>query len=231
MRDEIFYGSPRDARNEYAGKWFSDTGLLFEGRPYAGYDANYAAVTLAYIGLCGDYDVEAARFGAKYWSALEHFFVPDGDSPLGISMEDGVSRRVSRGAARVPPMWALGLARSAHPAGERAYAIALPHFAEDVPARMALRSPHTYQIASYLYADWLDRLAPPAETDYRLPAERSGPWTFRDPEAGTLVTQDEHGVLTYYVEPWDTPDGAREHVWGHDPRDIPSRHVFGAATP
>ncbi|MAF12959.1 hypothetical protein CMK11_21115, partial [Candidatus Poribacteria bacterium] len=98
MRDEIFYGSPRDARNEYAGKWFSDMGLLFEGRPYAGYDANYAAVTLAYTGLCGDYDPEAARFGAKYWSALEYFFVPDVNSPLGISMEDGVSRRASREA-------------------------------------------------------------------------------------------------------------------------------------
>ena len=123
-------------------------------------------------------------------------------------------------------MWALGLARALHPAGERAYAVALPRFAEDVSARMALPSPHTYQIASYLYADWLDRLATFTATDYRLPAERSGPWSCCDPEAGTLVTKGDDGVLTYYVEPWDTPDGAREHVWGEAPRDIPSRHVF-----
>jgi hypothetical protein len=229
LRDEILHGRPKDARNEYAGKWFSRKGIAFEGRPYAGYDANYAAVTLAYVGLCADYDDEVARFGATYWEALQYFLVPSEASALGITMEDGISRRVSAGDERLPPMWALGLTRTLHPTGERAYAIALPGFAADVEGRMALRSPHTYQIASYLYADWLDRMAPALDGDYRLPAERSHAWTFRDPEAGTLVTQDEDGVLTYYVEPWGASDGAREHVWGSETRDVPSRHLFPEA--
>ncbi len=191
--------------------------------------AAYRAAVIGLGRMGSTYDDEVARFGATYWEALQYFLVPSEASPLGLYMEDGVSRRVSRGGERLPPMWAMGLTRQLHPAGERAYAVTLPRFAADIAERMALPSPHTYQIASYLYADWLDRMAPPAAGDYRLPAERDSAWAFQDPEAGTLVTRDEAGVLTYYVEPWGDADGAREHVWGSDARDIPSRRLFPEA--
>lgn len=227
LRDEILYGAPRVASGRPVTRWFTSTGLLLEpGHGYVGYDSNYGQVTLAFLALCARRDAQVAEFLQRYWSVLEYFYVPDAGEPLGVGMENGISRRSGGGAVAQPSVVSIALARRHHPAGERLYGILLPHFAEGVPDSMTLKSPHHFQITSYLYTEWLDDFGPPHEAAYRLPTERPEACEFRDEEAKTLVRQAENGPMTYYAEEWETSDAARSHVWGQEPEDAASKHLF-----
>jgi len=227
LRDEILFGRPPDATNRPLRKWFTATGLPLEsGHGFAGYDANYAQVALAFLALCARRDNQVGAFLHKYWNALQHFYVPDSTAPLGIYVENGISRRLANGGAMSPSIWAIALGRNYHPVGQRLYALTLEGFGADVPERMRLKSPHHFQISSYLYTEWLDDFKTPRDTDYRLPAERPGPWEFQDEETKTLVQKSEDGRLSYYTEHWQTPEGARRHVWGQEPEDLPNEELF-----
>jgi len=227
LRDEIFFGHPAAAAHKGIAKWFTEAGLpIEEGKGFSGYDANYAQVSLAFLGLCARRDPEATAFLGKCWSALEHFFIPDPDSPVGFSMENATSRRVNGALSRLPGLCMLAHGTSAHPAGERMYATVLEGFSRDVPERMKLKSPHHFQISSYLYTEWLDHMTAPKRTDYRLPAERPGPWEWRDEEARILVRKSTEGGLSYYVEHWEQYHQARRVVWGHEPEVVPCTGHF-----
>ena len=222
LRDEILFGKPIDAGGKPCKKWFTNTGLLLEsGHGYVGYDSNYGQVALAFLALCARRDPEVGKFLHKFWDVLQYFYVPDSTAPMRVSMENGISRRSGGAGARTPSLPMIGLARDAHPAGQRIYGLALEGFRSDVPGRMKIKSPHHYQIISYIYTEWLDHLSVPEDTDFRLPTELPGPWEFRDDEAKTLIRKTEDGSLIYYVEHWDTPEMARQHIWGQEPENIP----------
>ena len=193
---------------------------------YSGYDANYAEVSLAFLGLCARRDPEAAAFLARCWSAIQHFYIPDADSPVGVSLENATSRRVTGPLSRSPQLCIAGITAGAHPAATRLYELVAGPFSKDVQEQMQLKSPHHFQIMSYLYTEWLDRLTPPQHSEYRLPAERPGPWEWRDPEARLMVFKSEANQLTYYVECWEDPGQARRVVWGCRPQNSPSLHLF-----
>jgi hypothetical protein len=48
----------------------------------------------------------------------------------------------------------------------------------------------------------------------------------RDAEAKMLVHKDPGGPMTYYVEHWETAEGARRHVWGQESADVVSEKLF-----
>jgi len=227
LRDEILFGNPPDAAKRPFKKWFTNNGLLLEpGKGFVGYDANYAQVALAFLALCARRDEQVEIFLHKYCSALQHFYVPDSTSSLNVGTENGISRRVSNGGVRPPSVWAIALSRNAHPAGQRLYSLVLDGFKTDVSAHMRLKSPHHFQISSYLYTEWLDDFDVPENTDYLLPTEQPGPWEFRDEEAETLVQKTADNCLIYYTEHWEDPETARRHIWGQEPEDIPSEKCF-----
>ena len=224
LREEILFGKPIDSTKR-APKWFTAEGLPMEkGKGFRGYDANYAQVALAFLGLCARRDPKVGEFLSKYWSAVEHFYVSDETSSLRAFMENGISRRLPNGT-RLPFMPAIALTRD-YPAGQRLYALTLEGFAADVPGNMRLKSPHHFQITSYLYTEWLDDFSSPEDTNYRLLTERPGSWEFRDSEAKTLIQKTEDGRLVYYIEHWQTPDGARKHVWGEASKEVPNEGMF-----
>ena len=39
-----------------------------------------------------------------------------------------------------------------------------------------------------------------------------------------LQTIDDQ--LIYYTENWQTPEGARQHIWGQEPKDIETDELF-----
>jgi len=229
LRDEVFHGHPVAAAQKGIPKWFTTAGLpLEEGKGFSGYDANYAQVSLAFLGLCARRDPAAEAFLTHCWSALEHFFVADAKSPVGFSMENATSRRVTGTLSREPGLCMLAHGTRAHPAAERVYAVVLKGFSRDVPARMKLKSPHQFQISSYLYAEWLDHMAAPKDTGYRLPAERPGPWQWRDDEARILIEKDADGALFFYVELWEGSGHACRVVWGSEPELVAAGNRFAA---
>jgi len=141
-------------------------------------------------------------------------------------MENGIARRSSNGGVSRPSIPFIGLSRNAHPAGQRIYSLILKGFMEDVPEYMRMKSPHHFQISSYLYMEWLNDMHPEQSEEYRLPSEKPGPWEFLDAEAKVLVRKTQDDQIIYYTEHWDTPDMARQHIWGNDPEIIQSKKLF-----
>ncbi|VGO15333.1 hypothetical protein PDESU_03916 [Pontiella desulfatans] len=228
LSNEIFYGYPSAASSNPNGQWFSSTGMLGEhGHADYGYDGNYGVkVCFRYLGVLAPHDPTAATFlSTKFADAMQYFFVADAAAPLGVFAENGIARR-STGDPMDPTMSVIGCAAGYHPSLDRLYDIMLPHFASAPVANMKFTSPHHLQIGVWAYCEWLDKISEPANTGYRLPAEQSAAWEFRDTTMKLLATKPVDGVPTYYTEIWDTADQARRHVTGQAAETIDSLYEF-----
>lgn len=226
LSNEIFHGQPSAASSRPNGKWFSDTGMLGEGGyGFYGYDGNYGTiVTMNYLGLLADRDPVAETFlTTKYAESIQYFFVPDDAARLGVFAENGISRR-STGDPLNTGILPFALTHEYHPSGARLYDIALPYFAAAPVANMPFSSPSHFQVGVWMYCEWIEKLQAAPATNYLLPAEQPGAWTFTDTTYKTLISKPAGGEVTYYAEDWDGQ--ARRHTWNEAAETIPSLGLF-----
>ncbi len=228
LSNEIYYGYPAAAASRPTGQWFSSTGMLGEhGYGDYGYDGSYGVrVCFRYLGVLAPLDSTTATFlSTKFAEAMKYFFVTDAAAPLGVYAENGIARR-STGDPLDPGIYSIGCARGYHDSLDRLYDIMLPHFAAAPTANMSFPSPHQFQIGVWGYCEWMDKLAEPVNTDYRLPAELSAAWEFRDDTYKLLVSKQTNSVPVYYTEIWETADKGRLHITGQAAETIDSWYEF-----
>jgi hypothetical protein len=219
LRDEVFLARPMSPAKSPPGRWFSSKGMILEpGHGGTGYDANYAGVSLHFMGLSGRDDPSIAQYSKRLWNGFQYFFVVENGVP---KTELGIARRQEGILGSISPCYA-GLTARCHPAANRVYGLILKQFESDPAPFFRFASPHQFQYAAYSYVDWLLNLELPKASTYRLPCERTEPFRYEDKEAGILVLKPENGVPTWWARPWDAEDQVRRHVYGGLPETLPA---------